>query len=619
MERAAGRPIGRGARGAGVAPMGVPPLPATPMDALAAAAAAALARAADRRPRLPVAGLDPATADDLLFRLRGVCPDAADAWLDALLLAQAAADAVGGALREADAAASFWGATLASPRAHATSLLLRCGPRAALDAARDALTRPRAAAATARLQARVGALRALVTSLEAALGAVHLGAASLWLGEDGEVPGRGVSAEALSRAAAAGAAAAAAAAAAGVEAARAALKVAGRADEGAPPAPRPLSAAGLRPQSAAPDSHALPATDEPPPFMLPPHGPLRTLAAAAAATGVALPRRAPTATARDALAALRRAPSSLPGTLPPRLAAPSRAARAWLPLTLAGAAGVAGALFLHAHSRAAGSGDLSRWTAAARDSTVTSWRVHVAQPLAGLRDELFSTLRPSSAAGAPAAVDRAEVESDRAALARMLADFNADHGGAQGGDQGGWDALLAVYESELRHPLRGLVAGSLARAMLVQVQQLKAGVGGALVDLEGVLRSNELTVALVAALPALALASLAGRGLARLVCPPPPDPAAEAAPARLAFGAAERALATAARRPGDAAAAGRLAADLDAVLARLEALFGRRRAAAAGELRPLTADVVALAAPTPPSLRAAAAARAARSYAVLRP
>ena len=71
------------------------------------------------------------------------------------------------------------------------------------------------------------------------------------------------------------------------------------------------------------------------------------------------------------------------------------------------------------------------------------------------------------------------------------------------------DVLMRTYESELKHPIWNTLNGQLARALLIQVQKLKVDTESAMLELDQILRANELNVALIAAIPAI----LIGGGL----------------------------------------------------------------------------------------------------------
>ncbi len=69
-------------------------------------------------------------------------------------------------------------------------------------------------------------------------------------------------------------------------------------------------------------------------------------------------------------------------------------------------------------------------------------------------------------------------------------------------------------------------------ACIVQVQKLKLDTEAAMLELDQILRANELTVAVVAAIPSLAIAGGTGYLLIRWITPSPPDRKSEALPAR---------------------------------------------------------------------------------------
>lgn len=66
-----------------------------------------------------------------------------------------------------------------------------------------------------------------------------------------------------------------------------------------------------------------------------------------------------------------------------------------------------------------------------------------------------------------------------------------------------WDALMSEYEKELQTPIRGIIYGNLFTAMLIQMQKLKVHTEAAMLTMDQILASNELTIAATAAMPAL--------------------------------------------------------------------------------------------------------------------
>ena len=146
----------------------------------------------------------------------------------------------------------------------------------------------------------------------------------------------------------------------------------------------------------------------------------------------------------------------------------------------------------------------------------------------------------------------------------------------------GMKFMMECYEGELKRPIRNLVNGRLLRTILIQVgfadlacpllqsdsssktpfaslglpswlpcgtpkpsspvmvrdfpmqvQKLKLDTEAAMLELDQILRANELTVAVVAAIPSLAIAGGTGYLLIRWITPSPPDRRSEALPARL--------------------------------------------------------------------------------------
>ena len=152
--------------------------------------------------------------------------------------------------------------------------------------------------------------------------------------------------------------------------------------------------------------------------------------------------------------------------------------------------------------------------------------------------------------------------------------------------------LMRTYEDELRRPVKNLLSGQLARCLLIQLQKVKVDSSSALLEMDQVLRANELSLAATAAVPALAAVYVVGLGVRRVFFArrrPLPDPRRAAAPLRSAFADAEDALvlaaaAAAAEEKGE----GRGAGDREgAVRARARARGGRRPPRHRASPRPL--------------------------------
>ncbi|KFM24034.1 Nuclear control of ATPase protein 2, partial [Auxenochlorella protothecoides] len=349
--------------------------------------------------------------------------------------------------------------------------------------------------------------------------------------------------------------------------------------------------------------------------------------------------------ARDAIAASAALSSSERLVHVPRWARmPSELQRHWVKYGVVWALAGAGALFVVRHSPLAGSSDLQRWWSAGVGATRAALDAHLLAPLQAVRDELFTTFRSR-----PSIVSLAEYEADRDSLARMLGDFERDRGLLEGrnvedGDARlmpaprgggpppkGMDTMMRRYEHELKKPIRNLVAGDLARCLLIQaskdwggrVQKLKVDSESAMLEIDQILKSNELSIALVAAVPAFLIAGGLLYWTSRLITPAPPDPKTEAVPARLALVEAERSLAVLATpEPGRdlAQAAGLYAFQLAAAYEEARSLFARHRGLfggqASSEWPALQAELKELGAPGPVARKLGGLQRIMRAYSI---
>eukprot|EP00850_Spirogloea_muscicola_P011113 SM000068S20545 [mRNA] locus=s68:3940:8279:- [translate_table: standard] len=181
---------------------------------------------------------------------------------------------------------------------------------------------------------------------------------------------------------------------------------------------------------------------------------------------------------------------------------PRRGARHWIRYTGA-ALGLAVATgWAVKHSRLAGSGDLDNWMKQGQESAAVFFKDHLIDPLVQIRDDLFETYRrrPQSS------TQLEEVHLSTESLRRMLTAF-CDQAGVKlkpdATDQELMEVVMGRYEKELMHPLTSLLGGELARAMLIQVQKLKLDIEMAMLELDQILRANEINFAVLAALPAL--------------------------------------------------------------------------------------------------------------------
>eukprot|EP01024_Parvocaulis_polyphysoides_P048900 TRINITY_DN46902_c0_g3_i4.p1 TRINITY_DN46902_c0_g3~~TRINITY_DN46902_c0_g3_i4.p1 ORF type:complete len:268 (+),score=47.77 TRINITY_DN46902_c0_g3_i4:141-944(+) len=175
--------------------------------------------------------------------------------------------------------------------------------------------------------------------------------------------------------------------------------------------------------------------------------------------------------------------------------------------------------------------------------TQGAFKEHVISPLGSVMEELFNTFRKRQSI-----VSQQDLQADLKSLKRMLKDFEKDIGkqqnfqarlsASEGGGKlsmgTGMELVMLVYEQQLRNPIVNLINGQLARAMLIQVQKLKVDTEQAMLQLDQILRANELNVALIAAIPSFLIGGGILYILARMLVPPPPDAKREALPARLA-------------------------------------------------------------------------------------
>ncbi|KAL5583066.1 hypothetical protein UlMin_015508 [Ulmus minor] len=184
---------------------------------------------------------------------------------------------------------------------------------------------------------------------------------------------------------------------------------------------------------------------------------------------------------------------------------PRKVTRYWIRYTC-GAVGLSVcSLWLLKHSSLMGSPDIDNWVREARDSTVSFFNEHVEQPLLAIRDELFETFRKRN----QHMTEVQEMKLTSNSLHRMLVAFSEQTKGTKlpenATDQEMLEIVMARYEKELMHPIQNLFSGELARALLIQVQKLKLDIETAMLDLNQILRANEINFALLALLPALVI------------------------------------------------------------------------------------------------------------------
>ncbi|KAK9673552.1 hypothetical protein RND81_12G174900 [Saponaria officinalis] len=128
---------------------------------------------------------------------------------------------------------------------------------------------------------------------------------------------------------------------------------------------------------------------------------------------------------------------------------------------------------------------------------------YISDVLLSIRDELFDTFRKRH----KGVMDSEEVQLTANSLHRMLLAFCEQTNGQKfqesASDQELLEIVMARYEKELLHPIKSIVGGGeLPRAMLIQVQKLKLDIETAMLELDQILKANEINFAVLAALPA---------------------------------------------------------------------------------------------------------------------
>ena len=177
--------------------------------------------------------------------------------------------------------------------------------------------------------------------------------------------------------------------------------------------------------------------------------------------------------------------------------------------------------FVVLHSPLGGSRDFEDWAVAGVGTARRSLGRNVVAPFQSLRQKLF--MRGESKMG-DVTPEKVQLELDT--LEDMIRHFVGRHAGGAGGD-GGMRAVMETYERDIRRPVAGIASGRLLNEMLIQVQQMKAESSLLLCEIDKILSTNELTIAMMAAVPAILLMASVLRVAWRAVTPSPPDPRAE--------------------------------------------------------------------------------------------
>lgn len=327
---------------------------------------------------------------------------------------------------------------------------------------------------------------------------------------------------------------------------------------------------------------------------------------------------------------------------------PTMAQQHWIRYSAVGLGCAYGCLFVIKHSPMCGSRDLENWVKASAKAVQSAWSSHVIEPLENLQGELFNTFRRR-----PSIVSIEEYEADRDSLRRMLEEFKEDmqkkkktapsvvavSTPAQTNEDSvleGMEVMMHSYESELKRPIKNLVAGDLMRSLLIQVQKMKVDTESAMLEIDQILKANELSISLVAAIPAFIMGGACLYALGRFLTPSPPDPRREATGSRLAMIDVERSLESLVPENrgtradiGDTSASPlapsleqigefwyRLAVAFDETELLFERHKGLLRRSANEEWMRLRADMLALASQMTPEIKLRSAARMLRVYSI---
>ncbi|KAG8063228.1 hypothetical protein GUJ93_ZPchr0003g18230 [Zizania palustris] len=180
----------------------------------------------------------------------------------------------------------------------------------------------------------------------------------------------------------------------------------------------------------------------------------------------------------------------------------------WLPYTC-GALGLSVCtLWLLRHSSLMGSSDIDNWVQDTKESMVGFWDVHVGQPIISIKDELFETFKQRY----KHEMEKQEIEQTEESLHRMLLDY-CDNTSSEKlppdmSELTMMEIAMKRYEKEAMHPIQGLFNGELTRALSIQIEKHKLDLLEAMLELDQILRANEINFAILAALPAFGLSLL---------------------------------------------------------------------------------------------------------------
>lgn len=190
---------------------------------------------------------------------------------------------------------------------------------------------------------------------------------------------------------------------------------------------------------------------------------------------------------------------------------PRHVVRNWARYVLGTALVGTGSWYLFRHSSFCGSNDLNTWTTTLRHSLALFADEHVNTPVYEIYKEIFGGANRTM-------TDPAMVEQSRRSLARMLFDFGKDVMSPEStlkqlkdkSDACDMNIVMARYEESMSSTsgmALSTLSGDLPRMLLIQVQKLKVDVEVQMLDIEKLMRENELNLQLMATVPAFMLGS----------------------------------------------------------------------------------------------------------------
>ncbi|KAF6156513.1 hypothetical protein GIB67_011314 [Kingdonia uniflora] len=145
-----------------------------------------------------------------------------------------------------------------------------------------------------------------------------------------------------------------------------------------------------------------------------------------------------------------------------------------------------------------GSSDIDNWIREARESTISFWSDHVEQLLLYIRDKLFEIFRKRH----KGVMELEEIQLTQNSLHEMVLAFTELPNNTS--DLEMLEVVMNRYKKEVVHPIQNLLGGELVHVLLIQIQKLKLDTETA-IELNQILKANEINFAMLAALPAFSL------------------------------------------------------------------------------------------------------------------